>query len=264
MSTPLRYDGMERLAELPVDARPQTKRINSNINVERYDSLQRIFREYGLKISEGMRLGLNILAGILPALSRGGELVIREPGGVERAYVFPFLLDSDLGADRTSFEPIRPAEYHSCFISYSHADQQFVRRLHEKLQLSGINCWIDSHSMRPGDVIEDEIREAILRSDRVLLICSKDSLGSWWVDSEISIVLDKERRLLKESRQKISVLIPIDLDGHMFSDEWESAKREQINKRVAADFVGWRRSDAVFGAQFEELLKALKVRPVLT
>ena len=34
-------------------------------------------------------------------------------------------------------------QFYSCFISYSHADKDFARRLHDRLQGEGIRCWLD-------------------------------------------------------------------------------------------------------------------------
>ncbi len=43
--------------------------------------------------------------------------------------------------------------YCSCFISYSHADRSFARRLHDALQDRGVRCWLDEHQISPGDDI---------------------------------------------------------------------------------------------------------------
>jgi uncharacterized protein YjbI with pentapeptide repeats len=55
----------------------------------------------------------------------------------------------------------RPFEYYHCFISYSHADQFFARRLHDQLQGRGIRCWTDEHQMLPGDDIYEQIDRGI-------------------------------------------------------------------------------------------------------
>ncbi|MCP3960399.1 MAG: toll/interleukin-1 receptor domain-containing protein [bacterium] len=153
-------------------------------------------------------------------------------------------------------------EFYSCFISYSHPDKSFARRLHDQLQGRGIRCWLDEHQMRPGDDIYEMVDRGIRLWDKVLLCCSEASLTSWWVDKEINAAFRKEQRLTRERARelqgrKVLCLVPLNLDGYLLSGRWQSGKAADVLSRLAADFTGWEHDNAKFEGQFERVMLSL-------
>jgi hypothetical protein len=150
-----------------------------------------------------------------------------------------------------------PIEFYSCFISYSHEDKAFARRLEDELKAKGVRCWRDEHQLLPGDDIYHEVDRGIRLWDKMLLCCSENSLKSWWVDNEIGTAFEKEQQLMKDRGTKVQALVPLNLDGYLFSDNWKSGYQAQVRRRLAADFT--QASDAgKFDEQVERLIRALR------
>lgn len=90
----------------------------------------------------------------------------------------------------------------------------------------------------------------------MLLCCSRHSLKSWWVDSEISKAFAKEQQLTKERGRKIFALIAVNLDGYIF--EWCDAKADELRRRYAADLTGWETNSKKFERKVEDIILALR------
>ena len=176
-----------------------------------------------------------------------------------------FEIIQDLSANsRETVEVVTPVEkefedqFYSFFISYSHEDKAFARMLYDLLQGQGIRGWLDEHQMLPGDDLHEGIDRGIQLWDKVLLCASESSLTSWWVDGEINRAFQKETQIMKERGKKVLALIPLNLDGFLFSADYESGKKAEITSRVAANFVGWKKDHALFDRELEKVIRALR------
>jgi len=145
-------------------------------------------------------------------------------------------------------------DFPSCFISHSLADKRFARRVHDALQDRGIRCWLDDKSLAPGDDLYAAIDEGVRQADRLLLVCSQNSLrDSWWVDAEVTMALEREQRLMGERGVKMLALVPVDLDGYLFRADLHG-KGAIVRSRVVADFKGWEEDESKFEFGVERLV----------
>ena len=143
-----------------------------------------------------------------------------------------------------------PIQFYSSFISYSHTDEAFAQRLHDQLQERGVRCWLDKKKMKIGQKILSVVLDAIRVHDRVVLCCSRASLTSNWVQTEIEETFAKEK---KDGRE---ILLPLNLDGYLF-DGWKGPLAVEVRKRLAADFTDTDKDEAKYKEQFERLVSAL-------
>ncbi len=71
-----------------------------------------------------------------------------------------------------------------CFISYSSKNQAFAERLYNELQGKGVRCWYAPEDLKIGERIRVGIDEAIRVHDKLLLVLSKHSVASDWVEKD--------------------------------------------------------------------------------
>jgi hypothetical protein len=144
-------------------------------------------------------------------------------------------------------------EYHSCFISYSAKDDEFTKRLHGDLQNKGVRCWFAPHDLPIGAKTWDAIDEAIKLRDKLLLILSKNSIGSDWVEDEV------QKAFAEERDRKELVLFPVRIDDAVMEtpEPWARKLRDQRN---VGDFRRWKDHDA-YQESFERVVHDLAVQP---
>jgi uncharacterized protein YjbI with pentapeptide repeats len=141
-------------------------------------------------------------------------------------------------------------EFHSCFISYSNRDHEFVERLHADLQSNGVRCWFAPENLKIGDLFRKRIDEAIHLHDKLLIVLSDNSVRSPWVEKEVETAFEKE------CQQNRTVLFPIRLDDAVM--ETEQAWAADIRRmRHIGDFHNWKIHDS-YKKAFDRLLRDLK------
>ncbi|MCA9470285.1 MAG: toll/interleukin-1 receptor domain-containing protein [Nitrospira sp.] len=137
----------------------------------------------------------------------------------------------------------------SVFISYSHQDKLFVDKLGQHFNQLGIRFWRDIHDATAGP-LEPQVDRAIRHNPTVLLILSKASTTSDWVEHEVQ----KARTLEKETGRY--VLCPITLDETWKTSTWPGRLQGQIEKYNILDFSAWSDEEA-FSRSLGKLIAGL-------
>ena len=137
------------------------------------------------------------------------------------------------------------------FISYSHADREFVDKVGDSLTQRGIRYWRYERDMKSG-LIETQIDRAMRLNPTVLLILSEHSIESDWVEHEVR----EARKLEKELGR--DVLCPVALDDSWKSSPWPKRVMEQVIEYNILDFSSWN-DDSKFGDMFRKLIDGLEL-----
>jgi hypothetical protein len=147
--------------------------------------------------------------------------------------------------------------FQSCFVSYSHKDQEFAEFLCRQLRESGVGVWFAPEDVLPGEKLHDQIKRAIKTFDRLLIVLSEASLDSEWVKTELRTA---RRRELDEDRR---VLFPIRLVDFERLRQWECFDADtgkdlavEVREYPIPDFSNWTNTSA-FSGEFRKLLTGL-------
>lgn len=145
---------------------------------------------------------------------------------------------------------MKPIQFYSCFISYSHKDEAFAKRLHADLQAKGVRCWFAPEEMKIGDKIRPVIDQAIRVYDKLLLVLSKNSIDSDWVEKEVETAFEKEKQPGRV------VLFPVRLDEKVMDTD-EAWAADIRRTRHIGDFRKWKKHDE-YQKAFDRLMRDLQ------
>ncbi|HEY9401756.1 MAG TPA: toll/interleukin-1 receptor domain-containing protein [Pyrinomonadaceae bacterium] len=148
--------------------------------------------------------------------------------------------------------------FYSCFISYSHKDEDFAHRLYSRMRDAKLRVWYAPEEMKGGEKLHEQIFNAIHVHDKLLLVLSEHSLKSEWVMTEIRRARKAER---EENRRKLFPIKLVDFDA---IQKWECFDADsgkdlavEIREYFIPDFYNWKDHDS-FEKAFDRLLRDLK------
>ncbi len=151
-----------------------------------------------------------------------------------------------------------PIEHYSCFISYSHKNEAFAKRLYDRMQQEHLRVWYAPEDMKGGKKTHEQIDQAIRVHDKLLLVISEESMKSEWVETEIY----KARQ--REVSENCRVLFPVRLVSMEKICAWKCFDADtgknmdrEIREYHIPDFTEWKDHDK-FEGEFAKLLRDLK------
>jgi uncharacterized protein YjbI with pentapeptide repeats len=155
-------------------------------------------------------------------------------------------------------DTMQPVQFYSCFISYSSQDQDFARRLYERMRDEHLRVWFAPEDMQGGRKLHEQVEEAIRLYDKVLVILSTQGRQSKWLMNELRQARKDE---LQMNRRK---LFPVCLMPMEVLQTWECIDPEtdkdiadEVRAYYIPDFSDWKNHDA-FERAFARLLRDLK------
>ncbi len=142
-------------------------------------------------------------------------------------------------------------EHHSCFISFSGNDRNFIEKMGDDLQREGIRCWYAPEEMKMGDAIRQQVDQLIRIEDKLLVVLSKFSVESPWIQTEVEAAIEEERN------RNRAVLFPLRLDNGCIDAEKDWLVNLQKTHQIY-DFSAWQNWEAYY-TQFSRLVGELKI-----
>jgi hypothetical protein len=132
----------------------------------------------------------------------------------------------------------------SVFISHSHMDRSFAEKLANDLGKHGLDVWYSEWQMKPGDSLTRKVADGIISSGSMLVLLSKNSVQSEWVEKELSLAL------CDSLANKNVRILPVLIETCAFPRSFHF-----LGDTIYADF----RDD--YNTALQRLLSALGVRP---
>ncbi len=177
-----------------------------------------ILKETGTKPSECVMVGDKAETDLLPACAQGISTILVPnadypcdwPVRVQSLRELPDLVE---------------ALRFGVFVSYCHDDEPFVRRVEKALAREGVKLWRDKRDAYVGDELERTIVTAIQSNPGFLVVLTRKSIQSEWVQREIALAAKGKSWILPIVAEKgvelpaeIARLIHADCSGDRFRE----------------------------------------------
>jgi hypothetical protein len=154
----------------------------------------------------------------------------------------------------------------SIFLSHSHENKHFARKIAVDLRHAGHIVWIDEAEIRIGDSLIEKIRDGLDRVDYVAAIISNASVASSWVKRELDIASNREideRRVVVLPLLLDDVELPGFLKGKFYGDFRNGDQYEESFERLLASLGPTEASPVLEAGEAERLREELAQAKVM-
>jgi hypothetical protein len=147
---------------------------------------------------------------------------------------------------------------YSVFISHTHSDKPFVRRIGADLAALGARVWIDEAEVNVGDSLIGRISAAIDQMEFLAVVLSPEAASSRWVQQELEQAMSQQ--LASKGVKVLPLLyrhceIPGFLRGKFYADFTESHLYESSLARVLRT-IGLKDSQGAGGTLYDPYAKS--------
>jgi hypothetical protein len=120
------------------------------------------------------------------------------------------------------------------FLSHSSADKPAVEELARRLAKEGIQAWLDTWQLIPGDPWQPAIEKALAESETCAVFVGPSAFGPWQ-NEEMRAAIDRRARESGRSFRVIPVLLGFSPDNHWLV----TGSRDSTARLWARIATGW-------------------------
>jgi len=192
--------------------------------------------------------------------SVGIDTLVLSGGTLDEAFLRGCGVDPPIAAALADTVATTTTAHFGAFISHNRADADLAAKLVEHLFVTHeARAWLDEHQLAGGEPVGQSLYRGVHKRNKVVLLCSEASLGSWWLEEAIDRWAVAERELRRTGTGNESLLIPVDLDGFVQRSDLPVATHIRTRPIVSAE--GWADDPAVAARVLDEVEQALQREP---
>ena len=155
-----------------------------------FDYFPEVYQDFSSGMSKGVKIQL-----LLDYCQRRGQLAaLLAMLERERPEDYRAQFHAAARAEPAATQPRVERNPRQIFISHSHEDAVFAKRLADDLRERGWPVWIAPDSIRPGEKWVEAINRGLDESGIVALVLTPEAIRSRWVQSETSVAIELEHK----------------------------------------------------------------------